>query len=159
MDFLGAVLIWWMKYYIMNIVGNLDVSLPSVSFYTAAGLARGISRGYYSGNHHPWLPRCTPHGACERTQEIYLVLWFHPLLHNTWRRPPQPTHPASDTRRQWVANKPLRHKTKHFRVEHRESLHLEFLHHFPTFIFLPLWIGFIGPGRCEPTVMTLGQKI
>lgn len=45
--FLGAVLIWWMKY-LMNIVGNLDVS-----FYTAAGLARGVSRGDNGGNHHP----------------------------------------------------------------------------------------------------------
>lgn len=100
MDILGAVLICWMKGASIDIIGNLDVSSPSLSLNTAAGLARDVSRGYYGGNHHPGLPRCTPHRTLEWTQEIHLVLWFHPLLHDTWRRPPQPAHPVSDTRRQ-----------------------------------------------------------
>lgn len=72
------------------------------SHWTAAGLAGAVSRGRYCRHHHSRLPGLTPHRISQRTQKIHLVLWLHPLLHNTWRRPPQPARPGADTRGQWV---------------------------------------------------------
>lgn len=71
-------------------------------FNTAAGLARAVSRGRYHGNHHSGLPQLTTHGISRQAQEVHLVLWLHPVLHHTWRRATQPSHPAADTRGQWV---------------------------------------------------------
>lgn len=74
----------------------------------ASCLARELSRGHVGCNHHPRLSWCAPHRAGQWAEEIHLVLWFHPLLHNPWRWSTQSAHPASDTWRQWVqTNTPI----------------------------------------------------
>lgn len=129
----------------------------------ASRLAGDLSRGHAGCHHHPWLSWCAPHRAGQWPEEIYLVLWFHPLLHNPWRWSTQSTHPASDTWRQWVQTNAftvwikLKLQTLLWIIM-RGNAHvfsslfyvfcLCFPLHFPSFIFFStVWNNFIEAGR------------
>lgn len=101
---------WWILVGVVRCIkgewtdsaGSLEVTTLFVSVNTAAGLAWVFSRWRSGGDHHARLPQRTSHRTGQWTQEIHLVLWLHPLLHHSWGRPTQPTHPAPDSWRWWA---------------------------------------------------------